>query len=103
MTWRRRGHAPVADHPGPEDPEWTNYDGCYTMLSVAADSSTVYVGGHMQYMSNPMACKAKGAGAVTDPGLAGLNPSSKGSVLLNSAGHRGPVLQSRAGSAPTTC
>jgi hypothetical protein len=65
--------------------QWISYDGCYSLYSVAADASTVYVAGHPRYQDNPDGCKFAGPGAVADPGMAGLLPAT-GSVLLGSGG-----------------
>jgi hypothetical protein len=73
---------------------WINYTGCYTLLSAAADSNAVYIGGHELYGNNPNGCKSAGPGAVSAPGLGGLNPSD-GSLLLNSAGTAGLYSRGR--------
>ena len=64
---------------------WISYDGCYSLYSVAADASTVYVAGHPRYQDNPDGCKFSGPGAVADSGMAGLLPAN-GSVLLSPGG-----------------
>ena len=61
---------------------WVNYTGCYSLFSVAADSGAVYVAGHPLYSQNPNGCKFAGSGAVSDPGLQGLNPGN-GTVLMS--------------------
>jgi hypothetical protein len=73
---------------------WINYTGCYTLLSVAADSNAVYVGGHELYGDNPNACKAAGSGSVSAPGMGGIDPAT-GSLLLNSGGTAGLYSRSR--------
>jgi hypothetical protein len=75
-------------------PTWVNYDGCYTLLSVAADTSAVYIGGHELYGDNRDGCKSKGPGAVPDPGLGGINPAN-GRLMLNSAKTAGRYSRSR--------
>jgi hypothetical protein len=65
--------------------DWINYFGCDSSYSVAADSSTVYVGGHMRWSQNAFGCNHKRSGAVSDPGLQGLDPAT-GDVEPNSSG-----------------
>lgn len=74
--------------------KWINYDGCYTLLSVAADASAVYIGGHELYGDNPNACKSAGPGSYPAPGMGGLDPAT-GSLLLNSGGTAGLYSRSR--------
>jgi hypothetical protein len=64
---------------------WISDDGCYSLYSVAADASTVYVAGHPRYQDNPNGCKFAGPGAVADSGMAGLLPAN-GSDRLRSDG-----------------
>jgi hypothetical protein len=75
-------------------PTWRNYTGCWSLYSTAADSAAVYIGGHEEYANNPKGCKTAGPGAVSDPGLGGLNPSG-GSVLLDAQGTAGLYSRSR--------
>jgi hypothetical protein len=67
--------------------EWVNYTGCYSLFSVAADSSAVYVAGHELYGDNPNACKAAGPGSFPAPGLGGLTPGPSGGALILNASH----------------
>ncbi|MBA2559788.1 MAG: hypothetical protein H0V07_07855, partial [Propionibacteriales bacterium] len=53
-----------------------NYTGCDSLFSTAADSTTVYIGGHERWADNPFGCDRAGAGAVSAPGMAGLDPGS---------------------------
>lgn len=55
---------PVAGH------TWINYTGCDSYYSVAADSTTVFAGGHQRWVSNPLGCDVAGPGAIAHPGLA---------------------------------
>jgi hypothetical protein len=73
---------------------WTNYTGCWSLYSTAADPWAVYIGGHEEYANNPGGCKTAGPGAVPDPGLGGINPTS-GLVLRNSKGTAGRYSRSR--------
>src|SRR6266566_552849 len=59
--------------------QWTNYTGCDSLYSVAADNSTVYVGGHQRWANNPSGCNQAGPGAIPAPGLGGFTHS--GSLL----------------------
>jgi hypothetical protein len=55
---------------------WINYTGCDSLFSVAADSATVFVAGHERWMSNPNGCDKAGPGAIAQPGLGELNPTT---------------------------
>ena len=55
---------------------WVNYTGCDTLLSVVSDASTVYVGGHQRWLDNPAGCNRPGPGAVSRPGLGGIDPAT---------------------------
>ena len=57
-------------------PIWINKTGCDSLYSVAADSSTVYIGGHERYADNPHGCDAAGPGSVSRPGVGALSPST---------------------------
>jgi hypothetical protein len=74
--------------------EWINYTGCDSLLSVAADSSAVYVGGHERWADNPKGCNAPGPGAIPAPGMGGFTPGASGGSLLPVGGTVG--LYSRA-------
>ncbi len=68
--------------------QWVNYTGCDSLYSTAADSGSVYFGGHQRWMSNPLGCDGAGAGSVAAPGMVGLSPSN-GSVNFNPTRGRG--------------
>ena len=53
---------------------WVNYTGCDSLFSVAADASTVYVGGHQRWLDNQNGCDAAGTGALSRPGIGGVEP-----------------------------
>lgn len=56
---------------------WIEYTGCDSYYSIAADQYSVYVGGHERWANNPHQCDNNTDGsAVTDAGMAGLNPST---------------------------
>jgi hypothetical protein len=65
--------------------KWTNYTGCDSLYSVAADAGGAYFGGHQRYSQNPGGCDSQGPGAIAAPGLEGLNPAT-GKLIVNSQG-----------------
>jgi hypothetical protein len=67
---------------------WINYSGCDSLYSVAADASTVYIGGHQRFASNPLGCDGAGPGAVAAPGMVGLS-SATGAITWNPGRARG--------------
>ena len=73
--------------------QWINYTGCDSLYSVAADNSTVYVGGHERWANNPSACNQAGPGAIPAPGLGGFTHS--GSLLTASSGDIGLYSRGR--------
>jgi hypothetical protein len=78
------------------EPAWTNYDGCNSMYSVAADQYAVYVGGHERWANDPDGCKKAGPGFVVAQGLGGFTPGlSGGSLIRNPAGTAGLYNRSR--------
>ena len=75
-------------------PEWSNYNGCDSFFSVAADASAVYVGGHERWADNAFGCNVAGPGAFPAPGMGGFSPAD-GSLMLNAAGTAGLYSRSR--------
>lgn len=55
---------------------WINYTGCDSYFAVAADTNTVFNGGHQRWVSNPNGCDHAGPGAVAQPGLSELSPTN---------------------------
>lgn len=53
--------------------QWVNYTGCDSLYTTAADATTVYVGGHERFASNPSACDWGGPGSANAPGVGGLD------------------------------
>jgi hypothetical protein len=74
--------------------KWINYTGCDSLYSVAADSSTVYAGGHERWANNANGCNHQGPGGLPAPGLGGFNPST-GALITNSSGTAGLYSRSR--------
>jgi hypothetical protein len=82
---------PATVNPGPPGyvlHKWVNYAGCDSLYSTAADASTVYIGGHERWASNPNGCDSAGPGAISAPGMAGLSPAN-GSLTFNPTRGRG--------------
>src|SRR5262249_1011192 len=52
---------------------WVNKTGCDSLLSVAATSTIVFVGGHERWANNPLGCDSAGPGAVSRPGIGALS------------------------------
>jgi hypothetical protein len=76
--------------------EWINYTGCDSLYSVAADSTTVYVGGHQRWANNQNGCNKAGPGAIPAPGLGGFTAGASGGKLLkNSSGTAGLYSRDR--------
>jgi hypothetical protein len=68
--------------------KWTNYTGCDSLYSTAADASTAYFGGHERWSQNPDGCDFAGPGAINAPGMEGLSPGT-GSLTFNPTRGRG--------------
>ena len=76
--------------------DWINYTGCDSLLSVAADSTTVYVGGHERWANNQNGCNNAGLGAIPAPGLGGFTAGASGGTLRkNSSGTAGLYSRDR--------
>jgi hypothetical protein len=76
--------------------EWINYTGCDSLYSVAADSTTVYIGGHQRWANNENGCNKAGQGAIPAPGLGGFTAGASGGTLRkNSAGTAGLYSRDR--------
>jgi hypothetical protein len=78
---------------GSVQPIWTNYTGCDSLYSTAADSGTVYVGGHERWADNANGCNHAGKGAIKSMGMSAF--SASGSLVLNSSKTAGRYSRSR--------
>lgn len=70
-------------------PTWRNYTGCDSLFSVLVRPDAVYVGGHQRWLSNPNGCDAAGAGALSRPGIAAVNPTTGQTLSWNPTRSRG--------------
>ncbi len=70
--------------------KWINYDGCYSLYSVAADAHTAYFAGHELWSQAPNGCKAfhLDPHAIRAPGFEGLSPRT-GRLIFNPTRSRG--------------
>jgi hypothetical protein len=68
---------------------WVNYTGCDSLYSVAADASTVYVAGHQRYLNNELGCDSAGTGAVSRPGIGGVDAVTGRATAWNPTRSRG--------------
>jgi len=73
---------------------WTNYTGCDSLYSVAADSKAAYFGGHQRWSMNPSGCDFQGPGAYPAPGIEGLDPAN-GALYINAGGTAGYYSRDR--------
>ena len=76
--------------------DWVNYTGCDSLYSVAADSTTVYVGGHERWANNATGCNNPGNGGIPAPGMGGFTVGASGGTLVkNSSGTAGLYSRDR--------
>jgi hypothetical protein len=67
---------------------WTNYTGCDSLYSAAADAKAAYFAGHERWSMNPADCDGAGPGAYPAPGMEGVDPAN-GALYLSAAGTAG--------------
>lgn len=70
-------------------PEWTDWTGGDTLLSVAITDTAVYVGGHMRWMNNVGGSNAPKPSAVVRDGIAALDPQNGRPLSWNPGRTRG--------------
>ena len=68
---------------------WVNYTGCDSLYTVAADESTVYVGGHQRWLNGENTCDRAGNGTVDRPGIGGISPVTGRATSWNPTRDRG--------------
>jgi hypothetical protein len=68
--------------------QWINYTGCDSLFAVAADRSTVYIGGHERWVNDRLGCNVKAGKAQDAQGMAGLSPRH-GRLTYNPTRSRG--------------
>jgi hypothetical protein len=70
--------------------KWINYTGGDSLFAVASDANDVYIAGHERWADNPFGHDNAGPGAVSRPGLGGLDPNNNGhSTTWNPTRSRG--------------
>lgn len=69
--------------------QWVNYTGCDSLLSVVADTNSVYIGGHQRYADNENGCDGAGPGAVSRPGVGAVDPTTGRATAWNPTRSRG--------------
>ena len=74
---------------GKQSPLWINPTGCDSLYAVAADASSVYVGGHERFADNAHGCNKAGPGAVDRPGVGAISTSSGTAQAWNPTRSRG--------------
>jgi hypothetical protein len=63
--------------PGTPNSLWTNYTGCDSLYSIAADANTVFVAGHERFIDNPNECDQNSSPpGRNQAGLGEIDPST---------------------------
>ena len=68
---------------------WINKTGCDSLYSVAADSTSVYIGGHERYIDNPNGCDRLGPGGLDRPGVGAVQAGNGQATSWNPTRDRG--------------
>lgn len=86
----------TADIPAPNH-LWVNYAGCDSLYATAADSSTVYVGGHQRRLNAPNDCDGNNLSSnpVEAAGMGGLRPTDGSVYTTETGGLLGEYQRSR--------
>jgi hypothetical protein len=74
---------------GAHNPTWVNHTGGNSLFAVTVTGSAVYVGGHEQWLDNPLGNKAAGPGAVSRPGIGAIDPTTGKALSWNPTRPRG--------------
>jgi Domain of unknown function (DUF5122) beta-propeller len=70
-------------------PVWVNRTGGDSLYAVSVAGSAVYVGGHQRWLDNPYGHESRGAGAVSRPGIAAVDPVTGRALAWNPTRSRG--------------
>jgi Domain of unknown function (DUF5122) beta-propeller len=74
---------------GRHDATWVNYTGGNSLFAVGVTGAAVYVGGHEQWLDNPLGHKTAGPGAAYRPGIGAINPATGKALSWNPTRSRG--------------
>jgi hypothetical protein len=69
--------------------KWVNYTGGDSLYAVTADNYDVYIGGHERWANNPNGHDSAGPGALSRPGIGGLDPTTGQATSWNPTRSRG--------------
>ena len=72
-----------------QQPQWANWTGGDTLLSVSCTGVAVYVGGHQRWLDNPLGHDTAGPGAVSRPGIGAINQTTGKALSWNPTRTRG--------------
>jgi hypothetical protein len=69
--------------------DWRNLTGCDSLYAVAADGTSVYIGGHERWADNPNGCDYAGPGALSRPGVGSIQVANGKANAWNPTRDRG--------------